>query len=81
MAGIRDTRKTMLLAELLDGHAGSDNVQCQWCKRPMVRFTASPGLRKANPDLPEERVTCVRACIGAAKSLIFLHAIKEAAGR
>lgn len=82
---VTESPTPMLLAVLLDGSEGPQRL-CGLCRRPMVEFVTSPGLRKKVTSLPERSIACVNTkaimgrlpCPGALRAKPILDALQQA---
>ena len=57
---VTDAQSVMLLAVRRDGSDGTgDALRCTLCRKALVEFVASPGLRRLRPALAERTTVCV----------------------
>jgi len=83
---VSEAPSAMLLAVMKDGKPGTGPAQrCPICKRPMVEFVASPGLRAIVATIPDRIVTCVNTrwtmslpCPGALRAKPVLNGLVDA---
>lgn len=80
---------SMLLCVMRDGSPGTGERQlCALCRKPMVEFVASPGLRKKAPAIKDRVVTCVNTdwvmgapCPGALRAKPVLDGLAAAVSK
>lgn len=80
---VTESDAAMMLAVRKDGTAGTGEPRpCGLCKKPMVEFVTSPGLRRVAPALEERAIVCTNTkwkgpipCPAALKAKPILDAL------